>query len=306
MPIITEESLFNSLFNNHKEITMESLFNLAKEKNILSKEYIDELYKNYQNEIISYILETNKGINEDDSIDSVIKEESIKIINSINEYISSLTPYNAMDLLLNSNIQDLIAECLKCISFKQSELMSRYYNLVNKTKYLLDSSSNFKSLMESLLLAINKKSPDCYYYLLNGKRLCNNINLDELSNIFASVELEVSILSHFEQADIIRLLKNGSCIILDSRNITEMVLFNYVFNYFYKECISLIITDSTADILVRDINMKVFTIEDVLEIIETGAIEFSKDEKEYIINSFVKVFENEVVLNKRIDCFIKN
>lgn len=304
MQLIISEEIFNSLFMG-KEITIESLFNLAKKNKVLDTEYLDEVLTNYQNSIVQYIFNTNV-FSDDDSIDIILKDESKRIIDAINEYISSYSPYNAMELLLNTDIFSLINESLKNMTFKQSELLSKYNKLCRDAQYLINNSLNFKYLMDFLLSSINKEVSSYYYYLLNGKSVSDYKTLDDLSSIMDDLAIEASILSHFNPKDIIHLLKNGDYAMVSSHNITEMVLCNYIFNYFYKECISLLITDSMADTIIKDINLKTFAIDDIVEIIEIGGIEFSKEEKDYILSNFIKSFEKEVILNKRIDCFIKN
>lgn len=321
--ILSREQVFNSsmedIYSLDKEIDFELILKYASKKEFIPEEYVFEVINAYKNAAISNATET-LVVDKSTDIEAYIKRETKKSLNYLNQYCyDSTNLFKTVETLLSSDPKVVLKGIVNEYDLIKESTIKRINDIRVKDKYLEDNHDGYKKFVKALLDNVMGISEIIYYPLMNEtfkKPAGANVSFKGTSTsaepfqfsyinyLLDKLENENSILSKFDRKEVLRLIKSFG-IIHAYRNICETALFNYIFNAFYKEGSSIVLSDKMIDVVNNDITNNLFDTDDVIDIINNGDIEFSNSDKEYIYKEFIPLFKEEVVNSKYKDLVLK-
>lgn len=313
--LLSQEDIFNQGYFEAQRVTISngvrvindfnSLLNYASKNGYLTEGKVEEIVLGYKESITNYVL-SDLVYDDEDDINLLVEEKITYCYASLNDYLISMkNPYKAVKCIFDTEPSRLIIVAMEQYKEHQVKTQNKLLEVEKKSKLVFDYVYDFRVFMKYLkdkIVDIN--APYLGYRLMDGKDFALVDCLDEIDKKIEHLSIEIDILNRFQQSEILRLLLSFTELDVDI-NVTEKALFNYVYNSFYMGGKSIDITSNMSKIVTRDIRMGVFDVEDVVEIITTGEIEFSDIEKQYILDYFVNIFKREVIEYGHIDCFKK-
>lgn len=304
MELVTSESIFDNKYILNNRINFNSLIRFAIQNKYIDEEYAQLILNTYQDAIYSQIME-NYEFDPDDDYEIQLKELSTKSYMALNEYLASLTPYKALSEIIKSNPKDLINNAYQKFKYIESNLREKILNLKEKSKLLIQYNFEYGftiDIMEKRLKTANEIT--LLYPTINGECSKDINSLVELNRIVDKLTIESDILNKFDQNELVKLL-SGISLEHTYDNVAAIALYNYLFNNFFKDSKSIILSDKMRESIINGIQNGFFDIEDIETIINSENIKFNEVEKKYIVDSFIPVFSKTIIENKDYQQFVK-
>lgn len=299
MELISQETIFNNrYFSTNSSIEFNSLIKFAVLNNFIEDDAARLLLDNYKNAIYDQIMSDYEFDPEDD-YEVKIKDASTKYFMALNDYLVSFkTPFEALKQLIQNNPKALVYEAYKNYNYMVQRLETKIGNLKEKSELILHYNFEYGFTIDIMLKRLRMPCKSALLYPTIDGNCVKDINcLAELDKIVDKLLIEVGILNKFDKDEMAKLL--GTIAVGDTyNNITATVLYNYLFNNFFKSSKSIVLSDKMRESIIGGVQNSFFDIDDALTVIENGDIKFTDNEKEYIIKNFIPIF-NETIIEER-------
>ncbi len=306
MELMAQNKYFDhKYYLNNKSIDFKTLMVFAVENKFLDEEYTEMIIESYENAIYDQIMATYDFDLEDD-YELTLKELCSKYYLALNDYLRNLeSPCTALSEVLKNSPKTLLCNAYDSFNYYKTNVDKKISILKEKNSLIIENNFEYKLFIKQISNYLNiLKKNQLLYPTLNNKDLKDISSLKKLEQTLDDYIIESDILNKFDQRELLILLKK----ILyseDYKGITSIAMYNYVFNYFFKDSTSILLTDNMCKIVIEGIQNNLYNINDIIEIIETGGIKYNNREKKYIIDNFVPAFQNEIINKKNCVPFIK-
>lgn len=309
--LISQEQAFNELYNK-PEYTLMDVLKFSVDNNFMDIETAENVKNNLIENAYNYAMSTLDFGPEDD-IEKKIKTKVGEVLNYVDQsFKDEKNPYKSLNELLNSDPEVYLARTEKKYNELKAEIKKQIAEILKDYSYIIENSKSLKDFINRLIKGLDYQvsttPSDIFgltYRLMKEELDDRKRTILEIDNIFKMVKIELDIIKNFDKAEVIHFLKSMSIEDI-SKNITEALLYNYIFNAYYKDGSSIRFTNKMSSIIDHDVSLGFFTTEDALDIIENGEIKFSEEELEYIMENFIPKFKFEVEEKKYHQLFIKN
>lgn len=309
--LISQEQAFNELYNK-PEYTLMDVLKFSVDNNFMDIETAENVKNNLIENAYNYAMSTLDFCPEDD-IEKKIKTKVGEVLNYVDQsFKDEKNPYKSLNELLNSDPEVYLDRTEKKYNELKADVKKQIGEILKDYSYILENSEELKDFINHLIkeldYQISLTTSDIFgsdYRLMKHQSDDRKRTISEIDNIFKIVKIELDIIKHFDKAEVIHFLKSMSTEDI-SKNVTEALLYNYIFNAYYKDGSSIRFSNKMSSIIDHDVSLGFFTTEDALDIIENGEIKFSEEELEYIMENFIPTFKFEVEEKKYHQLFIKN
>lgn len=309
--LISQEQAFNELYNK-PEYTLMDVLKFSVDNNFMDIETAENVKNNLIENAYNHAMSTLDFGPEDD-IEKKIKTKVGEVLNYVDQsFKDEKNPYKSLNELLNSDPEVYLDRTEKKYNELKADVKKQIGEILKDYSYILENSEELKDFINHLIkeldYQISLTTSDIFgsdYRLMKHQSDDRKRTISEIDNIFKIVKIELDIIKHFDKAEVIHFLKSMSTEDI-SKNVTEALLYNYIFNAYYKDGSSIRFSNKMSSIIDHDVSLGFFTTEDALDIIENGEIKFSEEELEYIMENFIPTFKFEVEEKKYHQLFIKN
>jgi len=308
MNIIAEKDIFNTNFKNNignrtNKSYINNLLHFALDNNYLSKNEIENNILDFQKAIEKYIRST-----EDNKDVSSIKDKRIKtskdIMYAVENNLLTMEPYDSLSSLLGDK-EKLINDSVNYYSNKKKELLDKIEQIKKLTFLEYQSNRRYSEQLELLKYFVSERIPFkglIYGPMIQGQIevLTNESYLNLFEKYIDSFLKEANIISKFNDESrkyILRMHnKNDRDVLSDQQldNICYTVLTNYVLLSVYSNNPEkLVVTKENFNILKNELLFGTIDAKELEEYILNGPIKFTKDEFEYIKESYIELSVDE-------------
>lgn len=315
MEIIDSKQVFDEQFiiylNNDKSNYLNKLLEFSMENEVDLQDTIVSSVNSLQTAILEDVISTETEEDYDTDIDDVRKEKIDDILYSINNYLMSLAPSDALMKIVNNNHKTLISEAKKYTEDLFIEIQNKldYLKSISDIEYKnykvykesIDEISNFLQYkegfsliytpMNSEVVNVDRKSPltdvlECVENLTKEAQILNRFN----SSARKYVSTMLNKVYTCDDEDMTVLNKNNAI-----ANLCESILMNYSLLSIYSDQGSKVkISDLMLQTIMMEVNNGTVTKQDMIDSIENGSIRFTDDELKFVKDSFLKkIFYNE-------------
>lgn len=306
MELVTSENIFNDKYIlNNRTVNLNGLIKFALQNKYIDEEYAQMILEAYQNAIYSQILE-NYEFDLEDDYEIQLRELSTKFYMALNEYLVSLnSPYVALNEIVKSNPKVLINNAYEKFKYIESHLREKIFNLKEKSKLLIQYNFEYGFTIDTMQKRLKTAGEITLLYpTVNGNCHKDVYSLTELDKIVDKLIIESDILNKFDQNELVKLLSSAA-LGHTYNNIAATALYNYLFNNFFKDSSSIILSDKMRESIINGIQNGFFDIEDIETVINSENIKFNELEKKYINDNFISVFNETIIENKDYHQFVK-
>lgn len=309
MELINLKDLFNDEFNlyiasDHSDY-INKLFKFASkypelETTIINREEI------IKNAIAEEVLNNDYSDNDYDMYGHT-RDDICVVLNNISNYLYSLKPYDALDILLNGDINELIKISNDYSKKMQMEIRDKISYVKRKNDIEIKCYKLFKNCLDDICYYLEDES---YFTLLyetmhiNLTGMEDEMLLSDLNDFVTGLVSEADIISKFDnQARVYVAAKLNNAwsnmkterVFNFSINICRSLLLNYVLLSLYSDTPEKIkISDNTLKSILLEVKNGTITKDDAIDAIYNGPIKFGETDIEYINNYFInKLFPDE-------------
>ena len=307
MELIEQNKYFDiKYFVYNTTIDFNELITFSVQNKYLEEGYAELIINSYKDAIYNQIMKTYDFDLEDD-YNLKLRELSTRYYLALNDYLRSLeSPFNALETLLKNSPEVLVSNSFDRFNYYDAKVNKKLVTLKEKSSLVIEYNFEYKQFIKTIsnYLGLLGNDKELLYPTMDNNGLKNITSLEMLCNVIDDYILETDILNKFNQGELLVLLKK----IMhseDYKGISSVAMYNYIFNYFFKDSTSIIITESMQQIIVESIINNLISSNDVINIIKNGGIKYSNEEQKYIIDNFVPAFQNEIIDKKNYLPFIK-
>ena len=315
MEVVEQRKLFDEEFNiylnNDKSNYLNKLLEFTMEKEVDLQDPLVASVNSLQEAILESVISSENEDDYETDIDDVRKEKVDNILYSINNYLMSLAPSEALMKILN-NPSTLIKESVKYtddlfvdisnkvkylksisnIEYKNNKL---YHEAIDDIERFLQYKEGFSliySVLSKDVINIDRTSPltdvqDCVEELIKESKIINKF--DPKVRSYISTMLDKA--NKLEEDDETEILNRNNTV----ANILESILMNYTMLSLYSnKPESIRISDNMLKIIAMEVAKGNIDKNDVIETLEDGPIKFDEEELEFIKSRFInKIFYRE-------------
>lgn len=303
MEIVDNREIFNTEFI--KEINADKTNYLYKLLNFSSKygqieSVLHNNLKELEQEIINDVLR-NENVDEYEyGIDEGRKKGIEDILYSIDNYLSSIKPSEALDIFIKGDFKTLIADAKKYAKKIIMEIKEKISLIKNNNDIEI---KNYRVYGEDLKIIHdffdNRGKYALLYFPLKTRffDIDKNTPLDDIKTFVDELYMESKIISKFDKIPrdyiSLRLEKvNKSQNILDMvvihDNICETILINYsLLSIYSNNPEQLKISDNMLNSILLEVQSGLIDEDDITDAIDNGPVIFDDEELKYIHNYFV-------------------
>ena len=306
MELETQNKYFDrQYFKHNSSVSFKTLIEFAVNNNFMDKGHAEIIFSSYK-DAVYFIIMATCDFDQEDDYDLKIKELSNKYYLALNDYLKSLnSPYEALSEIIKNSPKSLIYNSYDRFNYLENKINKKLGILNDKSKLLCENNFEYNIFNKNINNYLNiLDNNQLLYPTLDNNSLKDISTLEKVNKTVDEYILELDILEKFNQKDILLLLKELTYS-TDYRGVTFIAMNNYMFNSFFKDSSSIILTDNMRKIVIKSIQNSFISIDDAINVIENGDIKYDEDEKQYIIDKFIPVFENEIIEKKDYIPFVK-
>ena len=315
MEVVEQRKLFDEEFNiylnNDKSNYLNKLLEFTMEKEVDLQDPLVASVNSLQEAILESVISSENEDDYETDIDDVRKEKVDNILYSINNYLMSLAPSEALMKILN-NPSTLIKESVKYtddlfveisnkvkylksisnIEYKNNKLYHKNIDDIERFLQYKEGFSLIYSVLSKDVINIDRTSPltdvqDCVEELIKESKIINKF--DPKVRSYISTMLDKA--NKLEEDDETKILNRNNTV----ANILESILMNYTMLSLYSnKPESIRISDNMLKIIAMEVAKGNIDKNDVIETLEDGPIKFDEEELEFIKLRFInKIFYRE-------------
>ena len=315
MEVVEQRKLFDEEFNiylnNDKSNYLNKLLEFTMEKEVDLQDPLVASVNSLQEAILESVISSENEDDYETDIDDVRKEKVDNILYSINNYLMSLAPSEALMKILN-NPSTLIKESVKYtddlfveisnkvkylksisnIEYKNNKLYHEAIDAIERFLQYKEGFSLIYSVLNKDVINIDRTSPltdvqDCVEELIKESKIINKF--DPKVRSYISTMLDKA--NKLEEDDETEILNRNNTV----ANILESILMNYTMLSLYSnKPESIRISDNMLKIIAMEVAKGNIDKNDVIETLEDGPIKFDEEELEFIKLRFInKIFYRE-------------
>lgn len=315
MEVVEQRKLFDEEFNiylnNDKSNYLNKLLEFTMEKEVDLQDPLVASVNSLQEAILESVISSETEDDYETDIDDVRKEKVDNILYSINNYLMSLAPSEALMKILN-NPNTLIKESVKYtddlfveisnkvkylksisnIEYKNNKL---YHEAIDDIERFLQYKEGFSliySVLNKDVINIDRTSPltdvqDCVEELISEEKIINKFDPKVRSYISTMLDK----VNKLDDDDGTEILNRNNTV----ANILESILMNYTMLSLYSnKPESIRISDNMLKIIAMEVAKGNIDKKDIIETLEDGPIKFDEEELEFIKSRFInKIFYRE-------------
>jgi hypothetical protein len=315
MEVVEQRKLFDEEFNiylnNDKSNYLNKLLEFTMEKEVDLQDPLVASVNSLQEAILESVISSETEDDYETDIDDVRKEKVDNILYSINNYLMSLAPSEALMKILN-NPSTLIKESVKYtddlfveisnkvkylksisnIEYKNNKLYHEAIDAIERFLQYKEGFSLIYSVLNKDVINIDRTSPltdvqDCVEELTREAKIINKF--DPKVRSYVSTMLDK--VNKLDDEDGTEILNRNNTV----ANILESILMNYTMLSLYSnKPESIRISDNMLKIIAMEVAKGNIDKNDIIETLEDGPIKFDEEELEFIKSRFInKIFYRE-------------
>lgn len=241
------------------------------------------------------------------NLTELYRDSIYQALDDINNYLFSKEPYDAMEILLKGDINNLITVSEEYSLNMRKEIATMIENIKNKCNIEMLNHKLFNEVIADISYFLEYDSRISFLYStmhtdLVGKE--NTVLLHDLFSYVNDLQQEASIISKFDNRSRTYISSkinnaysdlNYSDSVYIASNICKSLLLNYTLLSFYSDHPDkVIISDNILKAIMMEVNNNSIDKEDVCNAILNGPIKFSAQDIQYINENFInKIFNKE-------------
>ena len=310
MENLNEREIFNISFKQYGNINyLENLVKCAYDNKIISARQgkeIDERYAYARGKyLIDYCATTKEEWKTYLDILEIRNNKDHEIRYAIDNYLMTLEPYSALEMILNGNMDDLINNSMEYYNQYKSRLNEKIDKIKELTKYEYVNNQAYKDGIDSISLKINslKSKKSDYNLCMNTMSPLPDAPLRIHEKYIDDLLIEAGIISKFSEQARQNVLYDSFNEVSRHESICKLILFKYsMLSLHTEDSESLRMDTSIRNKINQESQYTSISIEEIDDILRhrgKGSIEFDSKELNYITNNFYpKITTGEKTVNK--------
>lgn len=302
MEIVSQKYIFDAcFFSDYDIITYDNILDFLTRNNYMNASSIEALKWNLQSGITRYVFSKN----EDDAyadIEYLIKTETPSLMSALKHYIRSFeSPYEASQFLVSNDSLEIFNKSIDYYDDIKEILADRYLYLTSISDENMKSVYSYKTFLDSIKTVFDSKNnPGTVYYMMDGSSpISNAVSLYDIEPIINDAIIEAKIINRFPKEEVKDFLLTFKRMPdQEVLNISRAIMYNYIFNSLYGNDALITLDKETSSLAKSEIKNSIIGEDDVVDIINSGRIEFDDDEKSYLFMKFLPIFINDTLLHK--------